>query len=70
MATRIPPPEVTVEEVLSELAALEDPKVRAVNERHGNDIGVNLSKLRAIAKRLKPQHDFAAELWDTGDTQA
>ncbi|NLZ97561.1 MAG: DNA alkylation repair protein [Micrococcus sp.] len=70
MATRIPPPEVTVEEVLSELAALEDPKVRAVNERHGNDIGVNLSKLRAIAKRLKTQHDFAAELWDTGDTQA
>lgn len=70
MVTRTPPPEVTVDEVLAELAELEDPKARAVNERHGNDIGVNLSKLRAIAKRLKTQHDFAAELWDTGDTQA
>src|SRR5699024_6546089 len=65
-----PPPKVTVSEVLAELAALEDPKARAVNERHGNDIGVNLSKLRAIAKRLKTQHDCATELWDTGDTQA
>lgn len=70
MATRTPPPEVPVDEVLDELAALEDPTIRAVNGRHGNDIGVNLSKLRAIAKRLKTQHDFAAELWDTGDTQA
>lgn len=70
MATRTPPPTVTVEEVLSELAALEDPKMRAVNQRHGNDIGVNLSKLRAIAKRLKTQHEFAQELWATGDTQA
>lgn len=70
MATRTQPPEVTVDEVLDELAALEDPKARAVNERHGNDIGVNISKLRAIAKRIKTQHDFAAELWATGDTQA
>lgn len=70
MATRTPAPETSVEEVLAELAALEDPKARAVNERRGNDIGVNLSKLRAIAKRLKTQHEFAAQLWDTGDTQA
>lgn len=33
--------EVTVDEVMAELAALEDPKVRAVNERHGDDHGVN-----------------------------
>lgn len=70
MATRTPPPTVTVEEVLAELASLEDSKMRAVNQRHGNDIGVNLSKLRAIAKRLKTQHDFAQELWATGDAQA
>ncbi|MBM7772533.1 3-methyladenine DNA glycosylase AlkD [Actinokineospora baliensis] len=60
----------TVAEVLAELAALEDPKARAVNERHGDDHGVNLSALRAIAKRLKTQHDFAVELWATGDTAA
>ncbi|GAA4118125.1 DNA alkylation repair protein [Enteractinococcus coprophilus] len=70
MATPIPPPAVTVEEILAELDALDDPKMRAVNERHGNDIGVNLSQLRAIAKRLKTQLEFAQQLWATGDSQA
>jgi 3-methyladenine DNA glycosylase AlkD len=60
----------TVAEVLAELAALEDPKVRAVNERHGDDHGVNLTSLRAVAKRLKTQQDLARELWATGDTAA
>lgn len=60
----------TVGELLTELAALEDPKIRAVNERHGDDHGVNLGALRAIAKRLKTQHDVARELWATGDTAA
>jgi 3-methyladenine DNA glycosylase AlkD len=60
----------TVDEVMAELAALEDPKVRAVNERHGDDHGVNLTKLRAVAKRLKIQQDLARELWVTGDTAA
>ncbi|MCR6483659.1 DNA alkylation repair protein [Amycolatopsis sp. OK19-0408] len=59
-----------VTEVLTELAALEDPKARAVNERHGDDHGVNLGKLRAVAKRLKTQHDLAVELWATGDSAA
>ena len=45
--------DTVVAEVMAELAALEDPAMRAVNERHGDDHGVNLSKLRAIAKRLK-----------------
>jgi 3-methyladenine DNA glycosylase AlkD len=62
--------ETTVEDVLAELAALEDPRVRAVNERHGDDHGVNLTKLRAVAKRLKTQQDLALELWGTGDTAA
>ena len=55
---------------LAELAALQDPKIRAVNERHGDDHGVNLGALRAVAKRLKTQHDLARELWATGDTAA
>ena len=62
--------EVTVAEVLAELAALEDPKARAVNEKHGDDHGVNLSKLRAVAKRLKTQQELARQLWATGDTAA
>lgn len=60
----------TVADVMSELAALEDPKARSVNEKHGDDHGVNLSKLRAVAKRLKTQHELARELWQTSDTAA
>ncbi|WP_030965822.1 DNA alkylation repair protein [Streptomyces sp. NRRL S-378] len=57
-------------EVMAELAGLEDPKARAVNEKHGDDHGVNLGSLRALAKRLKTQQELARELWSTGDTAA
>jgi 3-methyladenine DNA glycosylase AlkD len=63
-------PQTAVDDVMAELAALEDPKTRAVNERHGDDHGVNLTKLRAVAKRMKTQHDLAGQLWSTGDTAA
>jgi 3-methyladenine DNA glycosylase AlkD len=62
--------ETTVAEVMGELAALEDPKIRAVNEKHGDDHGVNLGKLRALAKRLKTQQELARRLWETDDTAA
>jgi 3-methyladenine DNA glycosylase AlkD len=60
----------TVAEVMAELAALEDPKARAINEKHGDDHGVNLGKLRAVAKRLKTQQELSVGLWATGDTAA
>ncbi len=62
--------ETTVAEVMAELAALEDPKAREVNRRHGDDHGVNLGSLRAIAKRLKVQQDLARRLWETDDSAA
>jgi len=62
--------ETTVSEVMAELADLEDPRMREVNERHGDDHGVNLGKLRAIAKRLKTQQELALRLWETDDTAA
>ncbi len=62
--------ETTVAAVMDELAALEDPKARAVNEKHGDDHGVNLTNLRAVAKRLKTQQELAQQLWATGDTAA
>jgi 3-methyladenine DNA glycosylase AlkD len=43
----------TIKEVMRELAALEDPKMREANERRGDDHGVNLTHLRALAKRLQ-----------------
>ncbi|MFD9517470.1 DNA alkylation repair protein [Streptomyces sp. NPDC059979] len=55
---------------MAELAALEDPKARQVNEKHGDDHGVNLGKLRAVAKRLKTQQELACRLWATDDTAA
>lgn len=63
-------PEVTVAAVMAELATLEDPRTREVNERHGDDHGVNLSKLRAVAKRLKTQPELARQLWRTENTAA
>lgn len=57
-------------EVMAELAGLDDPRIRAVNEKHGDDHGVNLGKLRALAKRLKTQQELARELWATGDSAA
>ena len=61
---------MTLTEVMAELASLEDPKIRAVNERYGDDHGVNLTKLRALAKQLKTRHEFAEQLWATGDSAA
>ncbi|SDY90511.1 3-methyladenine DNA glycosylase AlkD [Geodermatophilus africanus] len=60
----------TVAEVMAELAELEDPRIREVNAKHGDDHGVNLSKLRALAKRLKTQQELARGLWETDDTAA
>lgn len=62
--------ETVVAEVLAELAAIDDPKTREVNEKHGDDHGVNLSKLRTLAKRLKTQQELACRLWETDDTAA
>lgn len=59
-----------VTEIMAELASLEDAKLRTANAERGDDHGVNLSALRAIAKRLKSQHELAKELWTTSDTAA
>lgn len=59
-----------IEDVMRELAALEDPKMREANERRGDDHGVNLTHLRSLAKKLKTQHELALQLWATGDTAA
>jgi 3-methyladenine DNA glycosylase AlkD len=62
--------DVTLDQVLGELAALEDPKMRAANEKRGDDHGTNLSRLRAVAKKIKTDQPLAQELWATGETPA
>lgn len=64
------PATMTVPEILTGLAALEDPKMRAANEKRGDDHGINLSKMRALAKQVKVDHAVAKELWATGETPA
>jgi 3-methyladenine DNA glycosylase AlkD len=64
----------TTEGVLAALAALEDPAMRAANEKRGDDHGVNLTKLRAVAKAVKAdpasRHALARQLWATDHTAA
>jgi 3-methyladenine DNA glycosylase AlkD len=60
----------TLTGTMRQLAALADPRVRQTNERSGDDHGVNLTQLRALAKPLKTQHELALQLWATGDTAA
>jgi 3-methyladenine DNA glycosylase AlkD len=60
----------TLEEVLRELATLDDPKLREANEQRGDDHGVNLTHLRALAKGLGAQPELSRQLWETGDTAA
>jgi 3-methyladenine DNA glycosylase AlkD len=64
---------MTKAEVLSQLEAWADPKMRAVNLKHGasdNHLGVNLSKLRGLAKEIKSDHALGLELWETGQDEA
>lgn len=63
-------PASSASDVVAALQAFEDPRARAVNEKYGDDHGVNLTKLRAIAKALKSNQDLALELWATGYTPA
>lgn len=60
----------TIKDVMRELAALENPKMREANERRADDHGVNLTHLRSLAKRFKTQHELTLQLWATGDTAA
>lgn len=70
--TETTPPEVATrrDEVMARLAALDEPRVREVNERHGDDHGVNLAALRAVAKELRGQVDLVVPLWGSGDSAA
>lgn len=62
--------DVTVADALAELAALEDANMRAANEKRGDDHGINLGQMRAVAKRIKINQPLARELWATGETPA
>jgi 3-methyladenine DNA glycosylase AlkD len=64
---------MTVNEVLAQLESLSDDARRAHNTKAGapdNQFGVKLGDIRAMAKKIKTDHDLALRLWDTGNVEA
>ena len=52
---------VDLHSVMKQLKAWEEPKMRAVNAKHGagdNQFGVNLGKLRALAGKINRDHNW------------
>ena len=60
-------------EILSQLDALGNEKVRLRNKKNGasdNQFGVQLGDIRKLAAKLKTNHALALELWDTENIDA
>jgi 3-methyladenine DNA glycosylase AlkD len=64
---------MTVKEILRQLKALGDEKMRAYNAKRGagdNQFGVKLGDIRVLAKKIKTNHELALSLWETGNIDA
>src|SRR6186713_1351017 len=64
---------MTVNEILAQLESLANDARRAHNTKAGapdNQFGVKLGDIRAMAKKIKTDHELALTLWDTGNVEA
>jgi 3-methyladenine DNA glycosylase AlkD len=64
---------MTVKEILAQLKSLGNDVRRKHNAKAGapdNQFGVKLGDIRAIATKIKTDHQLALELWDTGNVEA
>jgi 3-methyladenine DNA glycosylase AlkD len=64
---------MTVKEILARLESLGDDARRAHNTKAGapdNQFGVKLGDIRAMAKKIKTDHELALQLWGTGNVEA
>ena len=64
---------MNVEEILAQLESLGDDARRAHNKKAGapdNQFGVKLGDIRAMAKKIKADHELALKLWATGNVEA
>ena len=64
---------MTVNEILARLESKGDDARRAHNTKAGapdNQFGVKLGDIRAMAKKIKTDHELALNLWDTGNVEA
>jgi 3-methyladenine DNA glycosylase AlkD len=65
---------MALKEVLAKLESLGDEKRRAFNIKNGagkmKHFGVATGDIRALAKKIKTDHDLALQLWKTGNIDA
>jgi 3-methyladenine DNA glycosylase AlkD len=64
---------MTADEILEQLRALGNEKVRAQNARAGagdNQFGVRLGDIRRLAKKIRTDHSLAVSLWETANQDA
>jgi len=64
---------MTLEQTLKQLEALGNERMRAQNTKNGagdNQFGVRRGELRALAKRIKANHQLGMALWETGNIDA
>lgn len=64
---------VTFDEVMAELEGLGTEKMRQYNAKSGvgeNQFGAQMGDLRALAKRIKSDHELGLALWATGNWDA
>ena len=64
---------MTINEILARLKSLGDDARRAHNTKAGapdNQFGVKLGDIRAMAKKIKTDHELSLNLWDTGNVEA
>ena len=62
-----------LDEVMAQLEALGDEKVRKRNAKRGageNQFGANLGDIKKLAKKLKRDHELGQALWATGNIDA
>lgn len=63
----------TLKDVLAQLEALGNEKVRARNKKNGaddNQFGVAMGDIRKVAAKIKTDHRLALDLWKTGSMDA
>lgn len=64
---------MTLNEILKQLKALGNAKVRAQNAKSGagdNQFGVSLGEIRGLAKKIRTDHPLALSLWENGNIDA
>jgi hypothetical protein len=64
---------MTLEAALAQLAALGDPKRRAINAKNGageKQYGVPMGEIRKLAAAIKSDHVLGLALWGTGNIDA